>query len=792
MPVPVLIRRLLGVASVLVLGVLLMLPGLAMAQAKPDLVVTALDPAPVTALPGESFTVNTTVRNQGTVGGGASLTKFFLVSTTGPIKKNLKGTQNVPALAASATESTPVTVAVFSDTVPGTYQLQACADGGGIVPEAVETNNCRTATGTITVEDIPDLRVTAITNPPASVGMGQTFKVTTTVQNFGPVTSPATSTRYYLVTLVGGGAPATDNCLSGGAFCKKLKVSPASAVPGLAPVNGTFTHEDSLRADPEITPLGSYRVQACADGAKTALEDNETNNCRTSTTAVQVTPVPDLTVSAVTVTAPALPATVTAGAPDATVSIEATVSNLGTALAAASTMKFVLVKTGPCTPGNGCTKNLKGTAAVPQVAASGNAPVTATVSVYEDTPSGTYNVQACVDSLKVVGETAEGNNCTTAAGVLTVNGVALSTADLVVTALGNPPATGVAGATFNITASVRNDGSGPAPATQTKFYLFGGPGGTTRKNLKGVQAVPGLTAGASASPVAALKIFDDTIPGTYVLEACADGPELLAEIDENNNCSRSTGEIVVQEVPNLVVTFVSEPPATVGQGFKFNVTSTVKNEGPVPAKASVVKFNLVSTTGVRKDLKNRLAVIALNPTLDFTDELTVQVRAETVPGSYRLEACADSTKTNPEQNEDDNCKLSAGSVTITPVPDLAVSSVTVPAGTPSIKRGTTFVVTSVVKNLGLGNSAGISTTTQFKLVKVNAAAVTRNLTPTQAVPALPAGASSASLQTTVTIPASTQPGQYQVQACADSGKALTESQEGNNCATSVGKITVTQ
>jgi subtilase family serine protease len=488
-----------------------------------------------------------------------------------------------------------------------------------------------------------------------------------------------------------------------------------------------------------------------------------------------------------------LPKTVTAGTPEATLDIQATVDNLGTALAGASTMNFRLVKAGVCAPGNGCTKNLKGTKAVGQVAAGGFVNVAATVSVYEDTPTGTYNVQACIDSTKAVGESAEGNNCRTAVGVLTVNGVALSTADLVVTAVNNPPATGVAGDTFSITANVRNDGSGPAPATQTKFFLFGGPGGTTRKNLKGVQAVPGLTGGASAAPAATVEIFSDTIPGTYVVEACADGPELLSEIKENNNCKRSTGQITVQEVPNLITTAVSDPPASVGQGFTFNVVSTVQNVGPVQAKASQVKFNLVSDAdGTRKDLGNRLDVPALNPNATFTEEFTVKVRPETVPGSYKVEACADSGKVVPEQDDEDNCKISTGSVTITAVPDLIVTSIAVPGGTPSIKRGTTFVVTSVVKNQGLIGSSGVATTTQFKLVRVNAAAVTRTLGGTQAVDPLVAGASSPSLQTTVTIPGSTQTGQYQVQACADSGKALTESQEGNNCTTSVGKITVTQ
>jgi subtilase family serine protease len=308
-----------------------------------------------------------------------------------------------------------------------------------------------------------------------------------------------------------------------------------------------------------------------------------------------------------------------------------------------------------------------------------------------------------------------------------------------------------------------------------------------------VQPIGLLNGGATSNPAATVEVFSDTVPGAYTLEACADGGETLAEINENNNCKQATGQITIQQVPNLTVTSLLDPPTSVGQGLSFDVNTTVKNIGLVKAKASEVKFNLVSVAdSSRKDLKNKLAVPELNPDAEFSDQFTVVVRPETVPGSYRLEACADSGKIVPEQEENDNCKITTGTVTVTGTPDLIVQSVTVPAGTPSIKRGTTFVVTSIVKNQGLGNSGGIGTTTKFTLVKVNAAAVTKTLTPIQAVQALAAGASSAALQTTVTIPATTLVGQYQVQACADSGKALAEAQEGNNCSTSVGKINVTQ
>ena len=92
--------------------------------------VSALAPPPSEALPGDSFVVTSTVKNQGPASAGPTVTKFFLVPVSGPVK-NLKGVQTVDTtLAPGATATPPVTVAVYSDTLPGVYTLRACANRG--------------------------------------------------------------------------------------------------------------------------------------------------------------------------------------------------------------------------------------------------------------------------------------------------------------------------------------------------------------------------------------------------------------------------------------------------------------------------------------------------------------------------------------------------------------------------------------------------------------------------------------------------------------------------------------
>ena len=82
--------------------------------------------------------------------------------------------------------------------------------------------------------------------------------------------------------------------------------------------------------------------------------------------------------------------------------------NLGEGSAAASTTKYILVHTV-----TGATKNLNGTQAYPILTTGSSTSIQKVVTIFLDTPVGTYNVQACADSADVVSEGSETNNCTT-------------------------------------------------------------------------------------------------------------------------------------------------------------------------------------------------------------------------------------------------------------------------------------------------------------------------------------------------------------------------------------------
>jgi subtilase family serine protease len=769
------IQRILGIAPVIVLGLLLLTPAPGLAQvAKPDLVVNSLESPPGDALPGDSFAVTVGVKNQGPGSAGASVTKFFLVPPIGP-KKNLKGTQSVGALGLGLSEASLTTLEIYSDTIPDTYSLQACADGAGTVGEVNESNNCLTASGKVIVHDVPDLVMKTLTEPPLQVPQGQGFEATYKVKNTGAVSAAASLVKFSLVPTVVGG------------IGKDLKTENPEAVGLLGP-GATFTNTLTLTVRSETVP-GTYRMKACADYKKIVRESDENDNCLTSVGTVEVTPLPDLVVDKATVVG--APLTINQGE---SLTIKVNVRNTGLLDAAASTLTFRLASTGVTPP---IAKNLKGTLAVPPVPKGTLVKqLFATPSVDEETIPGSYIVSACVDSQHVVPESSDGNNCTPAPETLTVTGLPLSPADLALTALTPPPATRLPGETFSLTATVKNNGTGASPSTTTKFNLVNAlVNPTTTKNLKGVQIVDPIAAGATNATPVTVEVYADTVPGNYFLQACADGAKELHENNEGDNCLTSPSPITVSPVPDLVMTAIGNPPATIvaGKSFPAATTYSVTNAGGVAALASTAKFSLVSAVvgAIPISLKGAvpadLALPALNPGQVFSHAAFLKVRPETPPGSYSLLGCADSGKVVLESDEEDNCKASATTVQVTGLPDLTVSSVKLATSLVTVSVGGTLPITIVVKNQGFAN-AGVSTV-KLSLVVSPGAAPVKTLLESQAVPAVALNGQQ-TVQPTATIPSGTPAGTYVVQACVDTVKLVPEMSDENNCGTSVDTIKV--
>ena len=206
---------------------------------------------------------------------------------------------------------------------PGTYDLQACADGDGDVSEAIEGNNCTTRGRASTFSSRPIWSSRRSPTPPRAAGQGQEITVKSTVKNIGAV--ERRSDRDEVLPDLDG---------------RRLPPGPEGrAERAAAQVRADVQRvRRSITIRPETTP-GQYKLQACVDSGKVAAEVDEGNNCLTSSGNIQVTPQPDLVVDVGHGARPSrhgrCPAPICA--------ITVVVTNTGLAQAKASTMKFVLV-----------------------------------------------------------------------------------------------------------------------------------------------------------------------------------------------------------------------------------------------------------------------------------------------------------------------------------------------------------------------------------------------------------------------------------------------------------------
>jgi hypothetical protein len=153
-----------------------------------------------------------------------------------------------------------------------------------------------------------------------------------------------------------------------------------------------------------------------------------------------------------------------------------------------------------------------------------------------------------------------------------------------------------------------------------------------------------------------VTIVSGTAPGIYHVLACADDTNMVVESNETNNCIASTGRVEVRG-PDLIETFVSNPPPTFKIGSTFSVTDTVKNQGNVDAGDSVTRYYLSKDT-VKGSGDVRLTggrfVVGLAPDISSIGTANMTIPSGTAEGAYYLLACADDL-------ENALSKLSSGS-----------------------------------------------------------------------------------------------------------------------------------
>ena len=271
--------------------------------------------------------------------------------------------------------------------------------------------------------------------------------------------------------------------------------------------------DESISLTAPSTP-GTYYYGACVD--EVAGELDTTNNCSAAVTVVVgAAPAPDLVVEGLNLGG-SVPV-----AGEAFL-INAAVHNRGSAPSPSTTLRYYLSTDSAISSSD----TLVDTVSVIPLGAPGGY-VTHITPTAPTTP-GTYYYGACVD--EVAGELDTTNNCSPA---VTVTVGAAPAPDLVV----EPPTVSesapAAGASFTLSATVRNQGNASAGVTTLRYYQSTDSRIDAGDTQVGTDLLIRLSASQSRD-----RWIDLTAPstsGTYYYGACVDA--VSGESDTTNNCS---------------------------------------------------------------------------------------------------------------------------------------------------------------------------------------------------------------------------------------------------------------
>ena len=701
----------------------------------PDLVVGLPSVSNSSPLTGASFTLSATVRNQGS-GPSAATTLRYYRSTDATISgtDTQVGTDAVGALSASGTSDESISLTAPASA--GTYYYGACVIV--VTDESDTSNNCSSAvTIAVGVPPAPDLVVGLPSVSNSSPLTGASFTLSATVRNQGSGPSAATTLRYYR---------STDATISG------TDTQVGTDAVGALSASGTSDESISLTAP---ASAGTYYYGACV--IVVTDESDTSNNCSSAVTiAVGVPPAPDLVVGLPSVSNSS-PLT------GASFTLSATVRNQGSGPSAATTLRYYR-STDATISG---TDTQVGTDAVGTLAASGTS--AESIDLTAPSSAGTYYYGACVNS--VTGESDTSNNCSSSVQVDVTEPPPPSTPDLVVGSPSVSNSSPVTGASFNLYATVRNQGSGPSAFTTLRYYRSTDATITTGDTQVGTDPVGALSASGTSDE--SISLTAPASAGTYYYGACV--IVVTDESDTSNNCSDAvTVAVGVPPAPDLVVGSPSVDDDSPGTGGSFTLSATVSNNGDGRSAFTTLRYyrstDATITTGDTQVGTDPVGPLSASGTSAESIDLT----APASTGTYYYGACVDSV--TDESDTSNNCSSAVTVTVVVAAPDLVVASPSVSNSSPV--TGASFTLSATVRNQGNTQSAE----TTLRYYRSTDATITTGDTQvgTDAVFYLwPSRTSHESIDLT----APSSPGTYYYGACVDD--VTGESDTSNNCSDAV-------
>lgn len=400
----------------------------------------------------------------------------------------------------------------------------------------------------------------------------------------------------------------------------------------------------------------------------------------------------------------------------------------------------------------------------------------------------TWNIYASVDSDQAIPEwntsgTGEANNVTGPVQVVWCPPGARP--DLRITNIAPTSTTPTVGVTTQVKVTVTNEGTADAGAFRVDLFhdLASAPSvGQTGNQYVQVGSLP---AGHSTD-----VYFDITspIPDDWSMWAIVDTTNAVSESDETDNVS---GPVTLQwQGIDLRVISISPSKTEPLLGEQISVTVTVKNDGNIAAGAFDLGLfydePLAPSPGSTADQTHSFAELAAGTQASWT---FTGVQSSST-GQWRMYAVVDNASPPGAVSEYNETNNVSGPILVTwRAPNLVIQSITVKVGgelNTNPQETDLIDVEVLVANIG-DAPAGPFT---VGLYKDMASAPTTADTPdwTQNVSSLAENGATALVTFSSIAHQNTDPMIWRMYALADSGAAVTESQEGDNTA---GPVTVT-
>ncbi|MBF9141698.1 CARDB domain-containing protein [Hymenobacter properus] len=475
-----------------------------------DLQVSQAYSSPYLVGVGGSIGMTSYIYNAGTLTSPSSTMGYYL-STNAVLDASDVLLTTVPgaALGANLSSYRTANAIIPASTAPGFYYILFVADPANAVSETNENNNLAFTTIQLTVPFI-DLQMTQLYLGSNSMSPGGTMTVNSSVYNAGNTNSPSSNVGYYLST---------------NAILDASDVLLTTTTGGVLGSNQYNTSSGTVTI-PTGTTAGNYYMLAVADPTNVVSESNENNN---------------VAYYQFTVTGPFTGTVVPYTGTNTITTCSTTVYDHG--------------GFGPYSDNANGTLVINPGTAASRVQLSFNSFAVETccdaLRIY-DGPNAQSPLLATLNSLPTLPIQASPTNTSgaltlvfTSDGSVTGMGfdatvtcvaapVVLS--DLLLTQIGASPSSVPAGGNLTLSATVQNQGAGPAATSAVGYYLSTNQTLDASDVLLGSSAGSTLAAGSSANrQLLAATVPAATTPGAYYVLFVADPLNAETESNENNN-----------------------------------------------------------------------------------------------------------------------------------------------------------------------------------------------------------------------------------------------------------------